>query len=156
MIATRRDHIHAARNFTLIARCPIIAGRAARLSGLRRIAATSMSVPPLDLELAACTDAAAHPQHGHRRTTCCTTCSVRSPGMCTPQHQTTCPDTTAPGPRSRVPFLPSTRHTSCRLSDHGLMCPDEANQMAHQFEGGESQRIGHGETPSDDRRVPSP
>jgi len=33
----------------------------------------------------ACKDAAAHPQHGHHRTTSCTTCSVRSPGMCTPQ-----------------------------------------------------------------------
>jgi len=44
------------------------------------------------------------------------TCSVRSPGMCTPQRQAKCPGTTAPGPRSRVPFLPSTRHTSCHHS----------------------------------------
>src|ERR1700687_2321413 len=65
---------------------------------------------------AACTDATAHPQHGHHRTTFCTTYSVRSPGMCTPQRQAKCPDTNAPGPRSRVPFLPSTRHTSCHHS----------------------------------------
>src|SRR5882672_3750637 len=64
----------------------------------------------------ACKDATAHPQHGHHRTTSCTTCSVRSPGMCTPQRQAKCPDTTAPGPPSRVPFLPSTLHTSCRHS----------------------------------------
>ena len=70
---------------------------------------------PLHLA-AACTDATAHPQHGHHRTTNCTTCSVRSPGMCTPHRQAKCPDTTAPGPRSRVPFLPSTRHTSCHHS----------------------------------------
>ena len=70
---------------------------------------------PLQLAVA-CTDATVHPQHGHHRTTYCRTCSVRSPGMCTPQRQAKCPDTTAPGPRSRVPFLLSTRHTSCHHS----------------------------------------
>src|SRR6266446_9108252 len=55
----------------------------------------------------ACTDAIAHPQHGHHRTTSCTTCSVRSPGRCTPQRQARCPDTTALGRRSRLPLLPS-------------------------------------------------
>ena len=55
----------------------------------------------------ACTDATAHPQHGHHRTTSCTTCSVRLPGRCTPQRQARCPDTSAPGLCSPFLFLPS-------------------------------------------------
>ena len=53
------------------------------------------------------TDATAHPLHGHHRTTYCMTCSVRSPGRCTPQRQARFPDTTAPDRRSRLPLLPS-------------------------------------------------
>src|SRR5260370_6657665 len=52
----------------------------------------------------ACTDATAHPQHGHHRTTSCTTCNVRSQGTCTPQPQARCPDTTA---LDRLPLFPS-------------------------------------------------
>ena len=55
----------------------------------------------------ACTDATAHLQHGHHRTTSCTTCSVPSPGRCTPQRRARCLDTTAPGRRSRLPGFPS-------------------------------------------------
>ena len=65
---------------------------------------------------AACTDATAHPRRGHHRTTAHTSCSVRSPGKYRPHSRVRRPDTTAPGPRSRLPFLPSTRHTSCRHS----------------------------------------
>jgi hypothetical protein len=62
---------------------------------------------------AACTDATAHPRRGHHRTTSYTSCSVRSPGRCRPHSLARRLDTTAPGPRSRLPFLP---HASCRHS----------------------------------------
>lgn len=55
---------------------------------------------------APCTNATAHPQRGHHRTTSYTSCSVRSPGTCTPQRQARRPDTIALGPRSRVPLPP--------------------------------------------------
>jgi hypothetical protein len=54
-----------------------------------------------------CTDATAHPQHGHHRTTSGTTGSVRSPGRCTPQRQAGRHDTTALDRRSRLPLFPS-------------------------------------------------
>jgi len=65
---------------------------------------------------ATCTDATAHPRRGHHRTTSYTSCSVPSPGRCTPHRQARHPGTTAPSPCSRVPFLPSTRHTPRRHS----------------------------------------
>src|ERR1700720_2212280 len=61
---------------------------------------------------AACTDATAHPRRGHHRTTSYTSRSVRSPGRSRPHRQVRRPGTTAPSPRSHLPFLPSTRHTS--------------------------------------------
>jgi hypothetical protein len=70
----------------------------------------------------ACTGATAHPQHGHRRTTYCTSGSARLPGTCTPQRQAKRPDTTALGPRSRLPFLPSIRLASCRHSTRVSVC----------------------------------
>ena len=65
---------------------------------------------------AACTDATGHPRRGHHRTTSYTSCSVRSPGRCSPHRLVRHPDTTAPSPRSHFPFLPSTRHTPRRHS----------------------------------------
>jgi hypothetical protein len=85
-------------------------GGTARMS----MALTSRRHP--DHQPAACTDATAHPRRGHHRTTAHTSCSVRSPGKYRPHSRVRRPDTTAPGPRSRLPFLPSTRHTSCRHS----------------------------------------
>jgi hypothetical protein len=60
---------------------------------------------------AACTDATAHPRRGHHKTTSYTSRSVRSPGRSRPHRQVRRPGTTAPSPRSHLPFLPSTRHT---------------------------------------------
>jgi hypothetical protein len=62
------------------------------------------------------TNAIAHPQRGHHRTTRCTSGSVRSPGSCRPHHRVRRPDTNAPGPRSQFHFLSRARHTSCRHS----------------------------------------
>ena len=65
---------------------------------------------------AACMNATAHPQRGRHRTTSHTWRSVRSPGTCILHRQARRPDTTVPGPRSGLLFLPATRHTSCCYS----------------------------------------
>jgi len=70
----------------------------------------------LIINAAACTNATAHPQRGRHRTTSHTSRSVRSPETCILHPQARRPDTTVPGPRSRLLFLPATRHTSCRYS----------------------------------------
>jgi hypothetical protein len=67
-------------------------------------------------QAAACMDATAHSRRGHHRTTSDMSCSVRSRDRCRPHSQGRRPDTTAPGPSFRLPFLPSTRNTSCRHS----------------------------------------
>jgi hypothetical protein len=63
-----------------------------------------------------CTNATAHPQRAHRRTTSDRSDIVLSPGTCKPHRQVRCPDTIAPSPCSRLRCLRSTRHTSCRHS----------------------------------------
>ena len=57
-----------------------------------------------------------HSSSWHHRTTSYTSCSVRSPDRCRPHSQARRPGTTAPGPRPRLFFLLSTRHTSSRHS----------------------------------------
>jgi hypothetical protein len=70
----------------------------------------------LIINAAACTNATAHPQRGRHRTTSHTSRSVRSPETCILHPQARRPDTTVPGPRSRLLFLPAIRPTSCRYS----------------------------------------
>ena len=65
---------------------------------------------------AAYTNATAHPQRGHHRTTRCTSGSGQSLGSCRPHRRVRRPDTNDPGSRSRLPFLQWARHTSCRHS----------------------------------------
>src|SRR5438552_1464513 len=69
------------------------------------------------LKAAACTDATDHPQRGHRRTIPRTLRSVRSPDNRTAHRSATPLDTCAPGPRSRLSSLPSTRHASAAILD---------------------------------------
>jgi len=74
------------------------------------------SMAPMHHRAAACTDATGHPRRGHHRTSSYTSCNARSPDRCRPHSRVRRPDTTSLGPRSRLPCLPSTRHTSCRHS----------------------------------------
>jgi hypothetical protein len=84
----------------------------------RRMRTAPMPRRPHHQAAAAYTNATAHPQRVRHRTTRCTSGSVRSPGSCKPHRRVRRPDTNAPGPRSRFPFLPWARHTSCRHSTH--------------------------------------
>lgn len=81
-------------------------------SGTVRISVAPMPSHPHH-QAVACTDATAHPQREHHRTTCYTSCNEHSPGRCRPHSQVRYPDIAVQGPCSRPSFLPPTRHTSC-------------------------------------------
>jgi hypothetical protein len=67
---------------------------------------------------AAYTNATVHPLRGRHRTTRYKSGNVRSRDSCRPHRRVRRPDTNAPGPLSRLPFLPWAQPTSCRYSTH--------------------------------------
>jgi hypothetical protein len=83
-------------------------------------------------QAATCTDATAHPRRGRHRTTSHTSCSVWSLDTCRAHRQVRRPDATAPGPRSRLPFLLSAQHTLVPwgVTQKNLSTPTDQTEMA--------------------------